>query len=80
MTWEFHADESTEGRHVIILSRDLLKAIVLYLDFSEQVISGGDRTHEVFTAPMLYMITYDYKYLNLKYHIKLEELCMYAYI
>ena len=31
MTWKFHADESTERRHNMIVGRDLLTTIVLDL-------------------------------------------------
>ena len=35
-------DDSTKGRYEIILGRDLLTALVLYLKFFGRVIVGGE--------------------------------------
>ena len=44
------------------------------------IIAGGNRIFEGCTTPIVYMITYDYKSLNIKYHIKPEESFMDAYV
>ena len=41
VTWKCQVDESTNGRYNMILGRDLLTALGLYLKFSENVIIGG---------------------------------------
>ena len=44
----------------MILGRDLLMALRLYLEFSKQVIVGGDGPYESFTGAVVYMCTYYY--------------------
>ena len=57
----------------MILGRDLLAAFVLSLKLSESIIAGGDRPYEVCTPPMVNIGTYEYKPLNVKDRIKIEE-------
>ena len=59
MRWECHVEKFTEGWYDIILGRDLLTALGLYLKISEQVIEGGDRPYKSFTAPMVDMCNYE---------------------
>ena len=35
VTWKCHVDKSTTGRYDIILGRDQITALILYLKFSE---------------------------------------------
>ena len=48
MTWECHVDDSTDSRHGVVLSRDLLTSLSLDLKLYEDVISGGDVTYKQF--------------------------------
>ena len=41
LTWKCHVYKSTKGRYNMILFGDLLAALVLDLNFSENVIIGG---------------------------------------
>ena len=41
VTWKSHVDESTNGKYDMILGRDLLTALGLDLNFSDNVIIGG---------------------------------------
>ena len=41
MTWKCHVNESTNGIYSMILGRDLLTALGLYLKLSENIIIGG---------------------------------------
>ena len=42
MTWVFNVYVSTEGQYDIVLGRELLTALGLYLKSSEKVIAGVD--------------------------------------
>ena len=64
VTWEFHIGESAKGRNNMILGRDLLIPLGLYLKFSDHVIIGVNVTFGVFLAPMVYVINYDFTYLT----------------
>ena len=44
------------------------------------IIAGGNGIFEGCTTPIVYMIPYGYKSLNIKYHIKPEESFMDAYV
>ena len=64
MTYKLHVDESAKGRYDMILGRYLLTNLGLNLKFSERVIEAGDGTFKGSTAPMVYLSTYEFKYLN----------------
>ena len=64
----------------MILGRDLLKPLGLYLELSKQVISGDDGTYEGRTVPMVDMCTYYYKKLNWNNNVKPEELIMNVHV
>ena len=72
MTWECHVDASPESRYNVISGLNLLTNLVLYLNLSKQVIAGGDIPYEGSMAPIVEMITHDYKKINLTYHVKTE--------
>ena len=61
VTWKFHVDESTNGRDYMILGRDLITALGLYLKFSENVIIGREGPCEGCYAPMVDVRNYDFK-------------------
>ena len=42
VTWKCHIDESTNGGYDMILGRDLLTALGMYLKFSDNIIIGGE--------------------------------------
>ena len=42
VTWECHVNEYTISRYEMILGRDLLTALGLDINFSENVIIGGE--------------------------------------
>ena len=45
----------------MILGRDLLIALGLYLNFSEDIIIGGEGPYEGCSAPMVDLSNYDFK-------------------
>ena len=51
--WKCHVDKSTNGRYDMILGRDLITALVLYLKFSDNFILGGEGSYEGFSAPIV---------------------------
>ena len=40
VTWKFYIDESTNGRYDMILGRDLLTALGMYIKFSGEIYLG----------------------------------------
>ena len=52
MTWKYHVDESTEGRHDIIISRGLLATLWMNSDFYDNTIECGEVPYQVYAAPM----------------------------
>ena len=64
MTWICHVDDSAKGRHYMILGRDLLIELGLYLKFSKHVIESDDGPFKGSTTPMVDLGTYICKYLN----------------
>ena len=61
MTWNCNVDEYPKSMHDKILSRYLLTSLVLYLEFYNHVIEGGDGKFERCTAPMVNLDTYKFK-------------------
>ena len=48
----------------MILGRDILTGLGLNLKFSDHVIKADDGTFKGSTFPMIYLGTYNFKYLN----------------
>ena len=63
----------------MILGRDLLTALVLDLNFSSNIIIGGDGPYEGCSAPMDDLINYEFKPLTEKI-VKLEEFFINSYV
>ena len=61
VTCKCHADDSTNGRYGIILGRYLLTALVPALNFSDNVIIGGEGPYEGCSAPMDEIRIFDFK-------------------
>ena len=78
VTCNCHEDESTKGRHDMILGRDLLTALRLNLKCSDHVIEVDDGPIKVLTAPMFDLGTYESRELNTG-KITPEELFTNAY-
>ena len=72
VTWKFHMDESTNVRYDMILGRDLINALGLYLKFSDNFIIGGEGTYEGCSSPMVGVISYGFKSITDK-TVKTEE-------
>ena len=53
-------DESTNGRYDFILGKDLLTALVLDIDFPDNVIIGGKGPYEGCSAHLIYLCNYDF--------------------
>ena len=66
MTWKHHVDESAEGRHYIVLGRDLLTTLIIDINISKNVIIGGAGPYEVLSAPMAAISNYGFKSLTYK--------------
>ena len=56
--------DSTKGIYDMILVWDLLTELRLNLKYSDHVIKADDGTFKGSTAPMVYLGTYEFKYLN----------------
>ena len=57
-------DDFAKGRYDIILGRDMLTALGLNLKFSDNVIETDDGPLKGFTASMIDLCAYEFKYLN----------------
>ena len=64
MTWNYHVNESAKIRYYTILGRYLLKELVLNLKLSEHIIKADDGPLKGSSAPMVDLITYEFKALN----------------
>ena len=72
VTWKCHVDEYTNGRYDMILGRDLLTALGIDLNFSKNVISGGEGPYEGCSAPIFDVINYNFNIITYK-TVKVEE-------
>ena len=61
--WEFHVDESVNGRYDMILGKDLINSLVLDLKLSENVIICGEGPCEGYLAPMFDASNYNFTYI-----------------
>ena len=61
ITWKLHVKESTNSIYNITLSKDLLIALELDINFSEDVIIGGEGLYEGWSSPMVDVRNYDFK-------------------
>ena len=62
--WKLHVDESAQGRYDMILGRYIRTELGLNLKLSDHVIEAYDRYLKGSTEPMVYLGTYEFKYLN----------------
>ena len=72
VTWYFHVDDYSKGRYYMIKGRDLLIKLGLNIKISEHVIKVDYGDFKGYTAPMVDLGTYIFKYLNAG-KITLEE-------
>ena len=72
MLWKYHVDNSTTSIYYMILGRDILTALGLYLKFSDNFIIGGEGTYEGCSSPMVGVISYGFKSITDK-TVKTEE-------
>ena len=63
VSWECHVYNQTNIRYDMILGRNLLTALVLDIEYSENIIIGGDRPYEGCSAPMVGLNNYKFKSL-----------------
>ena len=66
VSWKCHLDKKTNSRYDMILGRDLLSALGLDLNFSQNLIIGGEGPYEGCLEPMSDFSNYDFKYLTEK--------------
>ena len=59
--------ESTEFWYNIIIVRELLMALVIYIKLSNNNIAYRKGSHEGRTSPMVYLNNYDFEPLKRKY-------------
>ena len=64
MTWKCLIDESTNSRYYTILGRDLFTALGMDLNFSDNVISGGEGPFEGCSAPMVDVSNYNFNIIT----------------
>ena len=69
----------TSGRYDMILGRDLLTAMGLYLKFSKNVIIGREVPYEGCSAPMVDVSNYDFNIIKDK-TVNLEESFINSYV
>ena len=66
-----HVNDSSKGIYDMILGRDVLTALGLYLKFSNYIIEGYYGYFKGSLAPMVDLGTYEFKYLETgKLHLK----------
>ena len=61
VSWKSQVDNSTNIRYNIIVGRDLLTALELYLKSSENIIIIGEVTYKGCSSPMADLSNYDLK-------------------
>ena len=64
VSWKCHVYNRANIRNDIILSRELLTALGLDLNFFVNIIIGGEGPYEGCSAPMVYLRNYDFKSLT----------------
>ena len=72
-------DNKTNSKYDMILGRELLIALGLYLFFSENIIIGGEGPYEGCSAPMVDLSKHNFKYLT-ENIVKPEEYFINLYI
>ena len=70
--WKCHVDKSTNGRYNIILGRDLLTALEIYIKCYENFIIGDKQPYEGCLALMVDISNYDFTFITDKM-VKREE-------
>ena len=80
MTWKFHVDESTEGRHDMIIGRDLLNTLGINIKLSYNTIDYGKGTYQGCTTTMADLNNYDFNFINGNMREFSEELFLNSYI
>ena len=76
---KYHIDESNNSRYDIILCRELLNALVLYLKFYENIIIVSKGTYEGCLATMFDLSNYNFTYITDKTY-KPEESFINSYV
>ena len=64
VTWKCPVDYSVKGGYEMILGRDILIKLGLYLNFSNHAIESDDGPFMITTAPMVDLVAYIFKDLN----------------
>ena len=64
VTWKLHVDELAKCGYDMILEQDILTELGLNLKLSENIIKADGVTFKGYTAPMVDLGTYTFKYLN----------------
>ena len=77
--WKCHEDESSTSKYDMILGRDLLPALGLDINFSENVMHGGERPYKGSLAPIVDVNNHDSNILTAK-TVKPEESFINAYV
>ena len=79
VTCKCHVGKPTNGRYDMLLGRDLLTALVLYIKFSDNVIIVIKGPNEGCSSPMVDVSNYDFTYITDK-TVKLEESFINLYV
>ena len=64
VTWNYHVDDSAKGTYDMILGIDILTTLGLNLKFSDHVIEADYKPFKRYTAPMVYLVEYEFKCLK----------------
>ena len=79
MSWKCHVDHKNNIRYYMILSRYLLTALGMDLDFSENLVIGDEGPYEGCLSNMAELSNYDFKYLT-ENTVKPEESFVHSYV
>ena len=79
VTWICHVDEFTNGKHNMILGRDILTAQGLDLEFSENIIIGGKGPYKICSVLMVDLSNHDFTSITYK-TVKPEESFINSYV
>ena len=64
LTWNCYVDDSAKGRYDMILGIDISSTLGVTVKFSYHVNKADNGLFKGFTAPMVNMITYEFKFSN----------------
>ena len=80
MTWKYHVDDSTAVRYDMIIGKDILTKLGIYLKCSTNTIEWIKRTYQGCTTPTVNIDDYDFEPINRNMRTFSEESFLNAYV